>query len=282
MITERSVTDSFLRRVGAFLDRKINPVKMDHDALYLDLLQKPVRAFRADGSAASWGADNSVNLLTDGISVVETYFNDPGTPAWTFNQGASGMDLENGTPATDDGWEFYPPLIAVDSDVPGGHFKAGTDDAYIRLAMNLVDVSDLNTVICGFRRVQAVDAALDYNANYTDFAYLGIVASAATALIQTRVRKNSGAVTTTDSLLTWADGATKELTVRLSSNGGVLFEIGGVRPAVLHAPTIAAPHVFDSGDFLVPSFICRRQGTGSGASYLRKLEWGPQRCLGYV
>lgn len=121
-------------------------------------------------------------------------------------------------------------------------FTVGEDAAFfLEAQFKIQDVSGINPLIIGFRKVQAFNATLS---SYTDFAVIGVVGTA--AKIQTETQLNTGGVTTTDSTETASDGATIQLKVKVDANGAVTYEYN------YEEPTVVAAFSFDSGDVVIP------------------------------
>lgn len=121
-------------------------------------------------------------------------------------------------------------------------FTVGSDAAFFFEAVFKVeDATGVNPLIIGFRKAQAFNATL---ANYTDFASIGIVGTA--AKIQTQTQVNTGGVTTTDSTQVATDGATFQVKIKVSALGVVTYEYNYA------VPTVVAAFTFDSGDVVIP------------------------------
>jgi len=80
--------------------------------------------------------------------------------------------------------------------------------------------------------------------NYTDFASIGIVGTA--AKIETQTQLNSGGVTTTDSTQTASDGVAFQLKIMVSASGVVTYQFNYAEP------TVVAAFTFDDGDVVIP------------------------------
>jgi hypothetical protein len=118
----------------------------------------------------------------------------------------------------------------------------GTDRAFfMECEFKVQDVSGVNPLIIGFRKVQAFDATLS---NYTDFVALGIVGTA--AKYQTETQIGSAGVVTTDTTQTATDGAIFRLKILVSATGVVTYQINDV------APTVVAAYTFTNGLQVIP------------------------------
>lgn len=114
-------------------------------------------------------------------------------------------------------------------------FTINQDPAFFfQCEFKVQDVSGANPLIIGFRKAQAFDATLS---NYTDFAAIGIVGTA--AKIQTETQLASGGVVTTDTTQTATDGAILVLRINVSSTGVVTYQLNGSTPTVVAAFTFA-------------------------------------------
>ena len=121
-------------------------------------------------------------------------------------------------------------------------FTINQDAAFfVQAVFKVQDVSGINPLILGLRKAQAFDATL---ANYTDFAAIGIVGTA--AKIQTETQLNTGGVVTTDSTQTATDGSIIQFKIKVSSTGVVTYEYNYAQP------TVVAAFQFDSGDVVIP------------------------------
>ena len=121
-------------------------------------------------------------------------------------------------------------------------FTIGSDAAFfLQAVFKVQDVSGVNPLIIGFRKVQAFDATL---ANYTDFVSIGIVGTA--AHIQTQTQLNTGGVVTTDSTQLALDGVPFQLKIMVSALGVVTYQYNYA------TPTVVAAFTFDSGDVVIP------------------------------
>lgn len=112
-----------------------------------------------------------------------------------------------------------------------GAFIVGTADPfYLRVRLDIGDVSDSSQVAVGFvRNGWPVDGTLD---TYTDYAVLNV--DSGTINIETRL--NSGTASVTSTTQTVADYASTgdvfELEVRVDGSGNVNFIIDGAEPTV--------------------------------------------------
>lgn len=143
------------------------------------------------------------------------------------------QDVTNG-----DGIELCTGVTALSPNA----FTIGESPAFFfQTVFTVQDVSGVNPLIIGFRKLQAFDATL---ANYTDFAAIGIVGTA--AKIQTETQLNTGGVVTTDSTQTVSDATAFQLKVKVSASGVVTYEFN------YQEPTVVAAFTFDDGDIVIP------------------------------
>lgn len=121
-------------------------------------------------------------------------------------------------------------------------YTIGSDAAFfMECEFKVQDVSGINPLIIGFRKVQAFDATLS---NYTDFVAIGIVGTAAKYQLETQLA--SGGVVTTDTTQTATDAAVFRLKISVSSAGVVTYQINDV------APTVVAAYTFANGLQVIP------------------------------
>jgi hypothetical protein len=126
-------------------------------------------------------------------------------------------------------------------------YTIGTSAAFFfRVKAKIEDVSGVNPFGIMFRKVEAYQATI---AAYADYAFLGIIGTASPNTIFTTTEKAGGGATSTDTLNTWADLATKTLQINVSSAGAVTYLIDGV------APTASVAMSFTAADVVVPSLF---------------------------
>lgn len=179
-------------------------------------------------------------------------------PVW----GATGLDIA-GDATADEGFEFTNGVTALN---PAAHV-VGTDKAsYFKVTLNMSDVSVCDTLYVGWRKVQAYQTAAT---SYTDYACLGINASAAAAKIKILTNLNNGGEEETDTTLTWADAATKTFEIRVDDNGYANFLVNGALPTVTRTN-----FVFDSADTVIPFLFHLRASTNANIILLTLWEYG--------
>lgn len=195
---------------------------------------QPITAKVGGGAATGTAGDNNV---------LYTKFN-----AWEWNvigtqtilapsNDAFGLNLVQDNTAGD-GIE----LTMGQTALTPASYIIGTNPAFfLECEFKVQDVSGVNPLIIGFRKVQAFDATLS---NYTDFVALGIVGTA--AKYQTETQIGSAGVVTTDTTQTATDGAIFRLKIMVSSSGVVTYQINDADP------TVVAAYTFTNGLQVIP------------------------------
>lgn len=139
-------------------------------------------------------------------------------------------------------------------------FTIGTDAAfYLRVLMNIANVSGTDDCAIGFRLAEAYQATL---AGYNDSAILNVISGAIT--IETIV--GGAAATVTDTTQTVDDGVDVDLTVIVGADGKVIYEIGGAPPRTTAAFT------FTDGIVVVP-FLYFIHDAAPVAGVVNLKEW---------
>lgn len=156
--------------------------------------------------------------------------------------------------------------------VPGGLFgpwrttiertAGGTvpDGVFIRARLVIEDVSGNGEFNIGFRKAEAVQAAVD---NYDEAAYINVLAGD----IKLESILNNAATVTVDTTSNWADGEEHELLVTVDGKGNVKFKVDGRDPVVNLA------YQFDDNEVIVP-FIHHVQAAEFSFIYVKRLEVG--------
>ncbi len=200
------------------------------------------------------GAAGDVNALFTGANVFHYAIIGTATaivPIWT----SAGLNLDQD--ATDnDGIEITPAI--------GGpkKFVAGTHECSMYVRATITDVSDVEFLHFGFRKSEAYQTADGGYATYTDLAALGFDTETATQAIKIITNLNDAASpTSTDTGLTWADTATKELEIIVKADRSVTFKVNSADQTADQASAFS----FDSGDTLIP-YIYHQLGTASAPS----------------
>jgi hypothetical protein len=201
---------------------------------YCEFKTNPATSKLAGGAASATGGDVNI-MLVDGMNFE---YSPLGTqtitaPVITANGLEVGMDQ-----TANDGVQITRGITARSPEA----FVVGTSPAfYAKMRVKLADVSGTDDCAFGFRKAEAYQAAID---NYDEMAAFNIIAG----VVNTETIINNNATVTTNTTLTWADNATKELEVRVSSAGVVTYRVDGVVP-----PTVAA-FTFDTGEVVIPFF----------------------------
>lgn len=122
------------------------------------------------------------------------------------------------------------------------------------------DVSGLAEFNLGFRKAEAVQAAVD---NYDEAAYLNVLAGT----LKTETILNGGNTSSVDTTQDWADGEEHELMAVCHGNGKVEFFFDGKEPTVTQA------FQFDDAEAVVP-FIHTLQAAAFSFIYTKRLTVG--------
>lgn len=159
---------------------------------------------------------------------------------------ATGLDI-GGDQTSTEGAEIFSHFLGA----TGRPFVVGSDPAFFFQAkLTIADVSGITSLVVGFRRA-AVNASAF--ATYTDYAGLGINASASPAAIFA-LSGNDGTDVATDTTQTIADGVALTIRVNVSATGAVTFLHDAAVPGVLAAPTAGGSLALDidDGDPMIP------------------------------
>jgi len=160
---------------------------------------------------------------------------------------ASGLDI-GGDQTTTEGYELFTHLMGA----TGAPFVIGTDAAfYFKCKFEITDADGLDTLIVGFRRAEAQQAAY---ASYADYAGLGLNTAADPMAVKTITELNGGGTTVTDTTQTLAQATAVQFKVLVSAAGVVTFQHDIVTPGTLAAPTAVGAFTFDTDDPVIPFF----------------------------
>ena len=184
---------------------------------------------------------------------------------------AGGLDISQDL-TDNDGWEK---IFSADPVLTGGKhaWTIGTDKPFFaKCTISMADVSGTDEFLFGFRKQEA--CAVAYT-TYTDYFAIGLVTAAATGVIKTVSRINTGTAVITDTLNTWADAATKTFEIRVNMDGKAIALINGAIPTVNYTS-----HTFDAGDIVVPFMHRVYATTTPGAELLSLYEGGVQNWIG--
>lgn len=143
-----------------------------------------------------------------------------------------------------------------------GSNQGSANVAFCRATLTAADVSGITTLVFGFRKVQAFQAALT---GYTDVACAGLVTTDGN--IVTRTRDDNGTAVVTDTGLDWADTASKTIEVDLYPDRSLRIVVGS---------TIVLQNTFsfDASDSVLPFIHLIHATTTPGAIKLSMFESG--------
>lgn len=143
-------------------------------------------------------------------------------------------------------------------------FKIGSDAAFFfRVRFSIEDVSGTDDCAIGFRLAEAYQANID---DYNDMAVLNVISGD----IKIETIKAGAATVTTDTTDNWADEATHQLEVFVSSAGVVTYTIDNA------APTVTAAYTFRSGIYVVPFIYFLNASDLAGEVNILEYECGFQ------
>jgi hypothetical protein len=211
----------------------INRREWDDNYCFDNFQVNPVTAKVGGGAATGTAGDNNVLYTAFG----QYEWNVIGTQTILApSLGLTGLNLVQDA-SVGDGLELCTGQTALNPNA----FTIGEPAFFFQANIKVEDVSGVNPLIIGFRKVQAFNATLS---SYTDFASIGIVGTA--GHIQTETQLNTGGVVTTDSTQIAVDTAVMQLKVKVSSTGVVTYEYNYQQPVVV------AAFQFDTGDVVIP------------------------------
>lgn len=235
--------------------------------------------FAAEGAAGDLVSVLSGSYAAGGARVVTTNVaNHIYTPAgniftaWNIVQQdiapvmvATGLDI--GCDQTDnDGMEICTNAFGA----TGRPFVIGSSPAfYFKCTVTFGDVSGCDTLVVGFRAMEAANVTL---ASYGTYAGIGLNTAANPGALKL-IGENDGTVHTNypiDTTDTMADAATKIFGIFVSAAGVVSYTINGV------APTATGPAAFDDGDLVIPFFHYLHATTSPGSVIIGKWDCGFQ------
>ncbi len=158
---------------------------------------------------------------------------------------ATGLDI-GGDQTDDEGYELLTHFLGA----TGRPFIVGTDPAfYFKCKLEITDADGLDTLIAGFRRAEAQQAA---HTDYADYAGLGLNTAADPMAVKTITELNGGGTTVTDTTQTLAEATAVQFRVLVSAGGVVTFQHDIAVPGTLAAPTAVGTMTFDAGDPVIP------------------------------
>ena len=205
----------------------INRALWDNTYFFDNFKFQPVTAKVGGGAATGTAGDN--NVLFTALNAWQ--WNVIGTQTILAPSNDSfGLNLIQDN-TSGDGIEL---CLGQDANNPATYVIGSSNAISFEMEFKVQDVSGVNPLIIGLRKVQAFDATL---ANYTDFVALGIVGTAAKFQTQTQIA--TGGVVTTDTTQVALDATVFRLKINVSSTGVVTYQINSQAPAVVAAYTFA-------------------------------------------
>jgi len=244
---------------------KVNGVPTSHyNYFYEDFKVDPVTSKVAGGAATGTAGD--LNVMGFERNIIR--YSPKGTQT-ILAPVLSSLGLNINMDQTDnDGVELWGSSAAITR--ARSAFTVGTsENFFFSVKFSIADVSGTDDCAIGFRRVQAQQANFD---DYTDAAVLNVISGDIT--IETIL--NNAATVVTDTTQNWADAETYTLTVKVSKNGVVTYEINGV------VPTVTAAFTFDNGDVIVPVLFFLNAADVADAVNLLTAECGAQEFRAIV
>jgi hypothetical protein len=225
----------------------------------------------SDGFSAPGGATGNVNLWRTNRGIYEWHVKGAGqtitAPVYDLTNGR-GLDFAQDLTATEGHEVAFSPNITTLNPERGKHsYKIGTDKGfYARLRIFLTDASGVSPFFFGFRRNQAYQTAL---ASYTDYAGFHLNVNGTVADIREQTQLNTGGVVTVDTTIDAVDGAFRDLEVRVTQQGRVVFILDGKIPTVTKTD-----FVFDTGDVVFPCSFFLHGADLSEALFYQEFEAG--------
>lgn len=135
----------------------------------------------------------------------------------------------------------------------------GTDSAFcVRASFTIADVSGTDDCIIGWRKNEAMQAAVD---DYDEMAGLNVILGD----IKTETILNNAATTTTDTTLNWLDGETHDLEVCIVGRRAHYYVDGAERQR-------AVTFDFDTSEVVVPFFYFLQATTTPGKVWWKEVE----------
>lgn len=249
MITRRNVKNREI------VNSKLGTDAPKHRYTFEDFRQDPLCVARL-GAGAATGVAGDRNLMSFGHNLFEYHIKGTQTivaPVLTAVGLNIGLDQTD-----DDGVEITQGILARHEHA----FTIGTDGPFFfRVKVKVADASGCDPLHVGFRKAEAYQAAY---ASYADYAYIGLVGGDNPSKIQTETEVGGGGLVTTDTGLTCADAATKDIKVRVDGNGQVTYTVNGAK-----ATPVA--YTFTAGLVVVPSLFFLNGSDVAGLVEL--IEW---------
>jgi hypothetical protein len=232
------------------IGRAIGNSRMLYDSFNVEPVSAKV------GGGAAGGTTGDTNVLYSGANSFTYHIK--GTQTITApSLGASGLNISmdqtdnDGVELVLGGLKSFGRYVSI----------VGTSDAVeFRVKFSIADVSGTDDCAIGFRKMEAFQAAID---NYDEMACFNVISGD----IYLETILNNGATTSTDTTDNWADGATKELKVRVYKSGRVKYFIDGV------APTVTAQFTFDAGEVIIPFIYFLHSTDVAGEVNIEEMEF---------
>lgn len=182
---------------------------------------------------------------------------------------AAGLDI-GGDQTSTEGYEIFSHFMGA----TGRPFRIGTDPAfYFKCKFQINDADGLDTLIVGFRRAEAQQAAY---ASYADYAGLGLNTAADPMAVKTITEVNGAGTTVTDTTQTLAQATAVQFKVLVSAAGVVTYQHDIVTPGTLAAPVAAGAFTFDTDDPVIPFFNFLNSANLADAVIIHSWEAGYQ------
>ena len=227
------------------------------------------------GVAVAAGTDAAVNYMLAGGHVFE-YSIGATNSAVVFTKTANGLVVPIDA-TNNEGVEITQGLTAAANSSFQSQFVVGTDPAfYFSLKYRVTTVADYDVLMVGFRgkstgvedygAIATFDTPAEIITNYDTLA--GVNNNAGTLAGNTRLSGGTGVATVLTT--TWADAATKTVTVKVSSAGVVTAEVDGT--ALSDFVSVTLPSIT-----VIPYVaVCRAQNGTLGTLQLKRWTAGYQ------
>lgn len=206
--------------------RKLAGVNKNSGNFTFDNFANRIQPAKITDYAEPTGAAGDENFFTTGNNTFEYHILGTQTILAPV-QAAAGLDI--GMDQTEnDGVELTQGIAAAAKHA----FTIGTDAAfYLRVLLNIANVSGCDDCAVGFRLAEAYQANVD---DYNDMAALNVISGAIN--IETII--GGAGTTTTVTTHTVDDGVDVDLTVIVGADGKVIYEIDSATPKTVAAFTL--------------------------------------------
>lgn len=236
---------------------------------YVDMIREEAKPlFNVTRSALVTAADNQTDCFwTERNHYFELYQEGDVTTSILHAKDAEGwqiFDLDTDS----DSIQYSQGILATSTRMK---FTVGTDAFYMKVKLDIPDVSEYDVACIGFRKLAAYADVADAAATGTAYEDVGLLNCNA-GNIYTVTRVGAGTATLTDTTDDWADTEQHTLEVYVSSAGAVTFKIDGSAPTVnTNTATLTDAAV------MIPCMIFTATGdTGSSMAKLLSYECGIQ------